>query len=202
MRLSEPPVVCPPIELETERLRLRQWRPSDFEPFAGLNADPQVMEFFPSTLEREASDAMLSRLQSLISERGWGLWAAETRGANEFIGLIGLHVPSAPLPFAPCVEIGWRLAKAHWGKGYATEGARAALRIGFEQLGLQEIVSFTAVINIRSRAVMERLAMQKDGTFEHPNVPEGSPLRLHCLYRLTRTRWEEQGASEAPAASG
>jgi RimJ/RimL family protein N-acetyltransferase len=182
--------VSPPIELDTERLRLRQWRSSDLAPFAELNADPRVMEFFPSTLTREESDAAVSRLQSQIAERGWGLWAAEVRLTGQFIGFVGLQVALAPLPFAPCVEVGWRLAHAHWGKGYATEAARGALRVGFEQLGLEEIVSFTAVANRRSRAVMERLGMREDEvTFQHPGVPEGSPLREHCLYRLTREQW-------------
>ena len=190
MSQAEPPSVNSPIQFHTERLRLRQWRSSDYEPFAALNADPRVMEFFPSTLEREASDAGIARCQSTIAERGWGLWAAEIRSSNEFIGFVGLQVPTAPMPFSPCVEVGWRLAYAHWGKGFATEAARAALRIGFEQLELQEIVSFTAVNNRRSRAVMERLGMQEaEATFEHPSVPAGSPLREHCLYRLTRARW-------------
>jgi RimJ/RimL family protein N-acetyltransferase len=192
---AEPPRRTPPIEFNTERLRLRQWRSSDCEPFAELNADPRVMAFFPSPLDREASVACVSRWQAQIAERGWGLWAAEIRGLSQFIGFVGLQAPVAPLPFAPCVEVGWRLAHAHWGKGYATEAARGALRVGFEQLGLQEIVSFTAVNNLRSRAVMERLGMHEAGaTFEHPSVPEGSAVREHCLYRLTRKRWGEHGA--------
>jgi RimJ/RimL family protein N-acetyltransferase len=173
-----------PIELETERLRLRQWKPADCAPFAALNADPKVMEYFPSLLTRESSDGMADRCESLIAERGWGLWAAETKADRAFIGFIGLHIPSADLPFSPCVEVGWRLAFAYWGKGLATEGARAALRVGFERLDLSEIVSFTAVGNRRSRAVMERLGMSEAGTFEHPQIPEDSALRQHCLYRL------------------
>ena len=175
-----------PIEFCTERVQMRQWRATDREPFAQLNADPRVMEFFPSTIDRQASDAAIDRWQQQIDERGWGLWAAEL-ASNEFIGFVGLQVPTAPLPFAPCVEVGWRLAHAHWGKGYATEAARGALRVGFDRLGLREIVSFTAVGNMRSRAVMERLGMREDeATFEHPNIAEGSPLREHCLYRITR----------------
>jgi len=176
-----------PIEFDTQRVRLRQWRASDREPFAQLNADPRVMEFFPLVIDRQASDAAVDRWQRQIDERGWGLWAAELLASNEFIGFVGLQVPTAAFPFAPCVEVGWRLACAHWGKGYATEAARGALRVGFERLGLLEIVSFTAVGNLRSRAVMERLGMQEDGaTFQHPNIAEGSPLREHCLYRITR----------------
>ncbi|HET9227752.1 MAG TPA: GNAT family N-acetyltransferase [Thermoanaerobaculia bacterium] len=182
----------PPIEIVTERLRLRQWRESDLEPFARLNADPEVMEFFPSTLEAEASHALARRWQAQIADRGWSFWATEILSSGQFIGFIGLQIPLAPLPFSPCVEIGWRLAREHWGKGYATEGARAALRVGFEQLQLAEIVSFTTIRNARSRAVMERLHMiRSEETFEHPSVPEGNPLREHCLYRLTREQWRE-----------
>ena len=174
------------IELDTERLRLRQWRASDLGPFAEMNADPRVMEFFPARLDRQASDALAKRIETKIAERWWGLWAAELRASGEFIGFIGLQPPFAQMPFSPCVEVGWRLALAYWGKGFATEGARAALRFGFEKLGLDEIVSFTVPANVRSRAVMKRLGMQEDkaGAFEHPAIAPGSPLRLHCLYRL------------------
>jgi len=174
------------IEVETTRLRLRQWRTSDREPFALLNADPRVMEYFPSPLTRIESDALAERCQSLIEERGWGFWAAENKNTQAFIGFVGLHIPSAALPFSPCVEIGWRLAYPHWGKGFATEAAKEALRIGFQRLGQQEIVSFTTLRNLRSRAVMERLGMRPSGTFEYPQLPETSDLRQHCLYRLSR----------------
>ncbi|MDR0775741.1 MAG: GNAT family N-acetyltransferase [Azonexus sp.] len=176
------------IEFATERLCLRQWKPADRAPFAVLNSDPRVMEFFPAPLARAESDALADRCESLIHERGWGFWAVELKDSGVFIGFVGLHIPSAQLPFSPCVEIGWRLAFPHWGKGLATEAAQGALRIGFGSLGFQEIVSFTAVGNRRSRAVMEKLAMRESGTFEHPQVPEGSSLRLHCLYRLPRER--------------
>jgi len=177
--------------IDTERLRLRQWQPSDLEPFARLNADPRVMEFFPALLDRQASDALAGRIEARIAERGWGFWAAQLRATGAFIGFIGLQPPAEGLP--PQVEIGWRLAHDHWGKGLASEGARAALRFGFENLGLGEIVSFTAPGNRRSRAVMERLGMQEDkaGAFDHPRVPLGSPLRAHCLYRLRRERWSQ-----------
>lgn len=175
------------IEFETERLRLRQWHDSDREPFAALNADPKVMAFFPALLTRAESDAMADRCQALIAERGWGFWAVETKATREFIGFVGLHAVAPELPFAPGVEIGWRLAVKHWGKGFATEAAGGALRVGFEQLGLPEIVSFTAVGNMRSRAVMERLGMlEAKETFEHPKIPVGHVLRTHCLYRLSR----------------
>ncbi len=174
------------IEVETKRLYLRQWRLTDLEPFATMNADARVMEFFPGTLTRTESDAMAGRCKFLIEERGWGFWAVERKATREFIGFVGLHTPSPDLPFSPCVEVGWRLAFAHWGNGFASEAAREALRVGFQLLGLIEIVSFTAVGNLRSRAVMERIGMWKSGTFEHPHVPEGLGLRRHWLYRLGR----------------
>lgn len=188
--MSAPPHT-PLIEPETPRLRLRQWRAADHAPFAALNADPRVMAHFPAPLSREASDAVAQRCEALIAERGWGFWAVETKADGEFIGFVGLHVPIAELPFSPCVETGWRLATAHWGRGYATEAARAALRVGFETLGLDEIVAFTALSNRPSMAVMERLGMRRDAaTFEHPAVPEGHALRTHCLYRLGREDWQ------------
>lgn len=177
------------IEVETERLYLRQWRPEDREPFAALNADPKVTRFLPAVLDRTASDAMADRLQSLIAGRGWGLWAVETKADGCFIGFVGLHVPAPGLPFSPCVEVGWRLAAEYWGRGYATEAARESLRVGFEMLDMPEIVAFDPVGNIRSRALMERLGMRPDGTFEHPRMPEGSPLRPHYLYRMSREQW-------------
>jgi RimJ/RimL family protein N-acetyltransferase len=179
------------IELETERLRLRQWIESDREPFAKLNADPRVMEFFPSILDRSTSDAMIDRIQLKIIEKGWGFWAVESKQDKQFIGFVGLEIPKVDLPFSPCVEIGWRLAFEYWGKGCATEAAKAALKIGFDQLELPEIVSFTAIDNHRSSAVMERLRMNRETeTFEHPSLPAGHPLREHCFYRLSREKWQ------------
>jgi RimJ/RimL family protein N-acetyltransferase len=183
------------IEFNTDRLRLRQWCVADREPFAALNADPKVMEFFPAPFDRAASDAMADRCQALIAERGWGFWAVELKQTSEFIGFVGLNIPSAELPFSPCVEIGWRLAFQYWGKGFASEAARRTLRVGFELLSLPEIVSFAAVRNVRSRAVMERLGMREAATtFEHPSVPKGSLLRVHCLYRLSREQWRARAA--------
>ncbi len=183
------------IEIETGRLRLRQWCAADREPFAALNADPRVMEFFPAPLSRAESDSMADRCEGLITERGWGLWAVETRSGREFIGLVGLHAVAPELPISPGIEISWRLAAEHWGKGYATEAARGALRAGFVQLDFHDIVAFTAVGNNRSRAVMERIEMRNTGErFEHPNVPVGSVLRTHCLYRMTREQWETRDA--------
>ena len=189
-----------PREIRTARLLLRQWLDEDREPFAALNADPEVMRYFPSTQTRETSDRGIDKCQQDLQERGWGLWAAERLESGEFVGFIGLSIPRHPLPFMPCVEVGYRLAKAFWGCGYATEGARAALDFGFYRLALEQIVSFTALINQPSRAVMERLGMINSGEdFDHPAIAEGSPIRRHCLYRLSRTRWEEQ---QKPAQLG
>lgn len=186
------------IECDTPRLRLRQWREADRAPFAQLTADPDVMAFFPSVLTRAQSDAMADACQALIAEHGWGFWAVETRAERQFIGFVGLHAPAAELPCSPCVEIGWRLARAHWGLGYASEAARAALRVGFEALALPEIVAFTAVPNLRSQAVMVRLGMQPDGRFDHPALLPGHALREHRLYRLPRDAWRRTVAAVAP----
>ena len=186
------------MELDTARLRLRQWRDSDREPFAAMNADPVVMEYFANPVTRAASDASIDAWQVQFAERGWSNWAVETQGTQQFIGFVGLSVPRASLPFAPCVEIGWRLARAHWGHGYASEAAAACLRLGFGPIGLEEIVSFTSIGNRRSRAVMERIGMRDaHQDFEHPNIAARHPLRLHCLYRLGRTAWQ---AFPSPAA--
>ena len=177
-------------EPRTKRIQLRQWTSTDLEPFAVMSSDPLVMEYFPNTLSRSESYSLAEKCQSLIAENGWGVWAAELIETKEFIGVIGLHTPSSDLPFSPCVEILWRLARPHWGRGYATEAASAALKVGFAQLGLNEIVSFAVVNNYRSRAVMERLNMIDSGkTFEHPDVPVFSHLREHCLYKIWRKSW-------------
>ncbi len=176
----------PGVEIVTPRLRLRRWRPADLEPFAALNADPAVMEHFPSTLSREESEAMFGRMEEHFKKHGYGLWAVEVRGQAPFIGYIGLAVPSFEASFTPCVEIGWRLARPWWGQGLATEGARAALAYGFERLGLEEIVAFTVPGNTRSRRVMEKLGMRYSEDFAHPRIEVGHPLRRHVLYRLKK----------------
>jgi RimJ/RimL family protein N-acetyltransferase len=173
----------PDRQLRTERLLLRGWREADLEPFAALNADPEVMRYFPATMSRQESDALAARASAWLTERGWGLWAVDRDG--EFLGFTGLAVPRFEAHFTPAVEIGWRFARSAWGSGYATEAATAVLRFAFEELRLNEVVSFTAVENRRSRAVMERIGMVRDpaGDFEHPAVPESSQLRRHVLYR-------------------
>ena len=178
--------------VKTDRLVLRPWREEDLEPFARLNADLRVMEYFLRPLNREESDQLIKRVSEHIERYGWGLWAASLLETGELIGLIGLqHVPFEA-PFTPAVEIGWRLGVEHWGKGYATEGAKACLEYGFGALNLEEIVSFTTVQNRRSRAVMERIGMHHnpEDDFDHPKVPEGHPLRRHVLYRIHREEWE------------
>jgi RimJ/RimL family protein N-acetyltransferase len=179
-------------ELSTPRLRLRQWRASDLAPFSALNADPRVMEFMGRCLSSAASDALARRSAAEIERQGWGFWATELRASAAFIGFVGLHVPSFAAPFTPCVEIGWRLERASWGNGFATEAARECLRFAFESLVLEEVVSFTVPLNRRSRAVMERLGMCRDaaGDFDHPRLPAGHPLRRHVLYRLRRGDWQ------------
>lgn len=180
----------PPAELQTPRLLLRQWQEADREPFAALNADPEVMRYFHSPIAREASDRSLDHWRREIDERGWSNWAVVRRDGGVFVGFVGLTVPWRTLPFTPCVEVGWRLARAHWHRGYATEAARAALAFGFGTLRLDEIVSFTALVNRPSRAVMERIGMQDAGEdFDHPALPAGHELQRHCLYRLPRARW-------------
>jgi len=175
-------------EIRTARVLLRDWRSEDLDPFAALNADPEVMEHFPATLTREESAAMIGRIRARFDEQGFGLWAAEVPGVAPFIGFVGLAVPRFTAAFTPCVEIGWRLARAHWGHGYVTEAARAALHRGFTAHGLEEIVSMTVPANARSRAVMERLGMKRspEDDFDNPTIAEGHPLRRHVLYRLRR----------------
>lgn len=176
-------------ELRTERLLLRGWRESDRAAFAAMNADPAVMEFFPAALSRPESDAFVDRIEAHWAARPYGLWAVEVPGVAPFVGYVGLWDAVFPAPFTPTVEVGWRLARAAWGSGYATEGARAALAYGFRVAGLSEIVTFTAAVNLRSRAVMERLGMVRDPAedFDHPALAEGHALRRHVLYRLPPT---------------
>jgi len=177
-----------PAELRTACLHLRRWLPSDRAPFAAMNADPRVMEFMPALLSPAESNALAARIEAHFEQRGFGLWAVGIAGGAPFAGFIGLSVPRFTAPFTPCVEVGWRLAAEHWGRGYATEGARAALRFGFESLGLAEIVSFTVPHNLPSRRVMEKLGLTRNPAddFDHPLLPAGHPLRRHVLYRIRR----------------
>ncbi len=178
------------LTLKTKRLILRQWREEDLEPFALLNADARVMEFFPAVLSREESDVLAGRIEKLIREKGWGFWAVESRDEGTFIGFTGLHQPEYDLPFNPCVEIGWRLAKKYWGRGYATEAGHAALNFAFDTLSLSEVCSFATRHNIKSQAVMERLGLKNThSNFDHPHIPADSPLREHVLFKIDRQVW-------------
>jgi RimJ/RimL family protein N-acetyltransferase len=186
--------------IRTERLVLRRWTDADRAPFAALNADPLVMEHMQGLLSREASDAFVDRIERHWEEHGWGLWAVEVPGVSPFVGYVGLW--PADYVADGMVEVGWRLASAQWGNGYATEAAHEALRVGFEDVGLDEIVSFTVPQNIRSRRVMERIGLRRDagGDFEHPRVdPTTYPhLVPHVFYRLTRAEWEARRVAPLP----
>ena len=172
--------------LSTPCLLLRRWRHEDRLPFAHLNADPRVMEFFASPLTQEESNALADRIETHFAQQGFGFWAIELVGIALFVGFVGLAVPRITAHFTPCVEIGWRLAHEVWGQGIAIEAAQAALRYGFETLQLNEIVAYTVPANLRSRRVMEKLGMTHyaDDDFDHPLLPEGHRLRRHVLYRI------------------
>jgi RimJ/RimL family protein N-acetyltransferase len=173
-------------ELRTDRLLLRRWEPADRAPFAELNADPRVNEYLTGPLSQKQSDELAARIDANFDRYGFGLWAVEVRDVTPFIGFIGLAVPRFEAHFTPCVEIGWRLSADQWGRGYATEGARAALAFAFDVVGLREVVSFTVPANLRSRRVMEKIGMKRDlgEDFDHPSLPAGHALRRHVLYRI------------------
>jgi ribosomal-protein-alanine N-acetyltransferase len=186
------------IELETERLLLRQWRNEDLPNMASINADPEVMKYFPKLLSRQESNSAVDKFKSLISNNGWGFWAVESTRDRTFIGLVGLHKPAYALPFGPCVEIGWRLARDCWGQGYATEAGTACLDFAFGELELHEVFAFTSVTNMKSRAVMERLDMENlKANFDHPTVPLNSPLREHVVYKIDSRKWRSNRSVEA-----
>ncbi|HEX2142549.1 MAG TPA: GNAT family N-acetyltransferase [Candidatus Limnocylindria bacterium] len=186
------PVASSPVR--TERLLLRRWRDADRAPFAELNADPRVREHFPGTQSAAQSDASVMQYEAHWAQHGWGPWAVEVPGEAAFIGFIGLSVTDHL--GVPIVEVGWRLERAWWGRGYATEGAGESLRFGFEELGLAEIVSFTVPQNVRSRRVMERIGLVRDAAldFDHPRVdPSAYPhLVRHVVYRQSREDWLRQ----------
>ncbi|WP_057463215.1 GNAT family N-acetyltransferase [Pseudovibrio sp. POLY-S9] len=185
---------CP--RIETERLVLRRWEERDLEGLVQMNADPQVMEFFPAVMSRQDSERMFERLMAKQVKYGFGTPVVEERASGRFLGFCGLGVPTypEPLPFDPCVEIGWRFIPGAWGRGIAQEASRIWLRFGFETLRLDEIVSFTSAINQRSEKVMQRLGMVRDASadFDHPLIEEGHPLRRHVLYRLSKEKYLER----------
>jgi len=177
-----------PPALRTERLLIRAWRDDDVDAAAAMNADPRVMEFFPSIVAPADTAAQIAGTRARLADTGYGFLPVEVVGGASFVGMVGLVVPRFEAHFTPAVEIGWRFAAAHWGRGYATEAARAVLAYGFEQLALPEIVSFTTAANLRSRRVMEKLGMRRaeEDDFLHPALADGHPLKPHVLYRLRR----------------
>lgn len=181
-----------PITLETDRLILRPWRESDRAPFAALNADPYSMRFFPKTMSRAESDAMVDAMIASMEQNGWGGFALERKADGAFIGLTGIGRPRFEASFTPCFELGWRILKEHEGNGYVTEAARECLRLGFEVIGEAQLYAFTVPANLPSQAVMRRIGMTRveGGDFDHPNVPDGHALKRHVLYRVTREEWE------------
>ncbi len=181
------------MELKTKRILLRQWKESDLIPFAKMNADPEVMKYYPRTLLAKESDELANKFKKLIEQKGWGFWAAERLDDRSFIGFVGLNKPSYELPVNPCIEIGWRLAKEQWGFGYATEAAEAALEFAFQILGLEQVYSFTSIINTKSAAVMERLNMERSkSTFNHVFMKDDMRLKEHYLYKLKKEDWKRQ----------
>ncbi|MDX7991542.1 GNAT family N-acetyltransferase [Xenorhabdus littoralis] len=179
------------VELETERLLLRAWKDEDKEPFFRLNSNPEVMEFFPNTLTKEQNNGLVDIIiQRFETQGGWGLWAVELKQSGEFIGFVGLNISNIEFPFSPFVEIGWRLDKPFWGKGYACEAARRVFDFAFTETELEEIVAFTTVSNYRSESVMKKLGMIKDEkTFLHPALAEDHPFSEHVLYRIQRSHY-------------
>ncbi|MEQ9300655.1 MAG: GNAT family N-acetyltransferase [Cyclobacteriaceae bacterium] len=180
--------------IETTRLCLREWRIEDLSSYAKLNADKQVMEFFPRVLTWEETEQSYMRIKSHFEQYGFGFWAAEERVSGRFIGFIGLQWTNFAADFTPCVEIGWRLAKKYWSKGYATEGASACLDRAFQELNLEEVYSFTAKVNIPSEGVMKKIGMEKIGEFDHPKVDGKSKLARHVLYMIKVDQWAGQQA--------
>jgi ribosomal-protein-alanine N-acetyltransferase len=179
-------------QVRTRRLLLRRWREEDLEPFAAMNADPEVMEHFPSTHSRTMSDELVQHIEACFAEHGFGAWAVEVVGEAPLIGFVGLFPVSAEMTFAPAIEIGWRIARPWWGRGIAHEAAEASLAFGFRDVGLPEIVAYTSSTNLRSQRLMERLGMVRDAAedFDHPRVPAGHRLARHFIYRLTAERWQ------------
>jgi len=179
-------------QIQTQRLKLRRWRKTDLKPFAALNADPVVMEHFPSVMTEADTARMIARIEHGFRDNGFGLWAVEHSGTGVLIGFTGLAIPQFEAPFMPAVEVGWRFAQEYWGSGYATEAARAVLAFGLGKAGLDEVVSFTTLANVRSTKVMERLGMthDPDDDFDHPAIEPG-PKQRHVLYRMIASNWKE-----------
>ncbi|SDT31628.1 Protein N-acetyltransferase, RimJ/RimL family [Friedmanniella luteola] len=180
-------------ELVTPRLRMRRWREADREPFAAMNADPAVMLHFPAPLDRAASDALVDRIEERFTTQGFGLWALERRDDQAFLGFAGLNPMPDGTPGAGGMEVGWRLARAAWGHGYATEAGAEALRVAFGPVGLTTVWSITAVGNVRSQAVMRRLGLVEHSRYQHPTLPAAHPLADHVAF------WSPPGFRPPPA---
>ncbi|ARN74137.1 GNAT family N-acetyltransferase [Oceanicoccus sagamiensis] len=177
--------------IKTDRLLLRQWTKEDFLPFSEMCSDKDVMEFFPKIQTPKESIELGNKILSLINKRGWGFWAVEVPKHHKFIGFVGLHIPADSMPFSPCVEIGWRLSRQHWGKGYATEAAKESLNYAFSILELDEVVSFTTLANNRSKAVMRKIGMHDSRqNFMHPDIEATHPQCEHVLYKISKTEWQ------------
>lgn len=181
-----------PLELRTPRVLLRQWKDSDSDAWAAMNADPQVRRYFPGVLNRTEAQGEADRIRAAIAQRGWGMWALEIPGVHPFAGFVGLNLPGFEAPWMPAVEVGWRLAANTWHQGYASEGARAALDFAFTQLDLPQVVAMSVPTNAPSHAVMQRIGMLRDtaGDFDHPRVPNDSPLKRHLLHRISQAQWQ------------
>ena len=177
--------------IETARLILRQWQLEDYVYFAQMSTNPQVMQYFPKLLTRTESDAFIDKVRAIIELQGWGFWAVELKSNHQFIGFVGLHSQPTQFSFSPCVEIGWRLDHAYWGKGYATEAAQAVLHLAFRRLKLQKVVSFTALENSRSERLMRKIGMRKVNEFQHPALAKDHPLSWHVLYEILETNFFE-----------
>ena len=178
-------MAAPQVFIETKRLILRQWKPSDEDPYVQLNQDTDVMEFFPSVLSKAETLAQIERITNHITEYGYGLFAMERKDNHQFIGFTGLSHPQFESYFTPCVEIGWRLSRTNWNKGFATEAAKACRDYGLHTVKLNEIYSFTSVYNVRSEQVMIRIGMQRQGVFDHPLIEDGDILKRHVLYKIS-----------------
>lgn len=179
------------IYIETKRLQLRDWKDTDLDPFRRLNADNKVMTYFPKSLSSKETNAFYKSIFAEIRERGFGLYAVEEKKNKEFIGFIGFHEATFEADFTPCIEIGWRLKKEAWGKGYASEGAAACMEYGFIELGFRNVYSFTADVNQPSKNVMRKIGMNFIKTFDHPKIAKDSPLKRHVLFQRSASDFEE-----------
>jgi RimJ/RimL family protein N-acetyltransferase len=183
-----------PVEIRTPRLLLRQWKDSDLDAWCEMNADAEVRKYFPKVNERADSEGEASRMKASITQRGWGFWAVEVPSVTPFIGAVGLFVPTFEAPWQPAVEVGWRLKRNTWGKGFATEAALAARDFGFTELKLPQIIAMSVITNEPSHRVMHRIGMARwDGMeFDHPRVPHDWPLKRHIVHRITHDQWLRQ----------